>query len=116
MNPERARFRGCAKHFNPCPSGHRPEIIMTIKSIALAAALTFSSTALAGPIQHGAKSGKLTVGEIAVLQADRNALAAAKKRAKADGRVTPAERARIRALERKLRRDTRVLMNNPVRR
>ena len=116
MNQADARFRECAKHFNPSPSGQPPEIIMTIKSLALAAALTFSSTALAGPIQYGAKSGKLTRGEIAVLQADRDALARAKKFAMADGRVTASERARIRALERKLKRDTRALMTNPARR
>jgi len=89
---------------------------MTFKSIAIAAALTFSSAAVASPISYGTKSGKLTRGEASVLQADRAALAAAKRRALADGWISPRERAKLNALEWKLQRDTRVLMTNRVRR
>jgi hypothetical protein len=89
---------------------------MTFKSIAIAAALTFSSTALAGPISYGTQSGKLTRGETIVLIADKAALSRAKTAAMRDGRITARERAQIAALERKLMRDTRVLMNNRVRR
>jgi len=89
---------------------------MSIKSIAIAAALTFSSTAFATPLSYGTKSGRLTRGEVIVLQADKAALASAKRRAMADGWISARERAQIHALERKLNQDTRALLNNRLRR
>ena len=89
---------------------------MSIKHLLIAAALSFSSTAVAGPIENGIRSGQLTRGEVSVLQQDQAALAHARRAAMADGRITARERARINALQRKLHRDTRALTHNRARR
>ena len=91
---------------------------MTFKSIAIAAALTFSSTAFAANNAriHGIQSGKLTRGELAVLQADKTALSRAKAAALRDGRISAREWVQIKAMERQLERKTQALMTNRVRR
>ena len=91
---------------------------MTFKSIAIAAALTFSSTAFAAnnARTHGIQSGKLTRGELIVLQADKAALSRAKAAALRDGRISAREWAQIKAMERQLERKTQALMTNRVRR
>ena len=90
---------------------------MTFKSIAIAAALTFSSTAFAAnnARTYGIQSGKLTRGELVVLQADKAALS--RPRLPLFGMVGSApENGYIRAMERQLERKTQALLTNRVRR
>ena len=91
---------------------------MTFKSIAIAAVLTFSSTAFAAQNArtYGIQSGKLTRGELISLQSDKAALSRAKAAAMRDGRINAREWAQIKTLERRLERKTKALLTNRVRR
>lgn len=56
-------------------------------------------------IRQGVKSGELTKGEAKNLRQEQKTIRAEKQMAKADGKVTPAERARIRKDQNKASRD-----------
>jgi len=66
-------------------------------------------------IQQGVKSGELTPGEAAKLRAGQVHVRAMERRAKADGKVTPRERARLgHAQNRQSRRIARLKHNGRV--
>lgn len=56
-------------------------------------------------IRQGVKSGELTKGEAAKLRSEQRNIQAEKQAAKADGKVTPAERNQIRKGQNKASRD-----------
>jgi hypothetical protein len=63
-------------------------------------------------IRQGVRSGELTKGEARNLRQEQKTIQAEKKMAKADGKVTPAERAQIRKDQNKASRDIYRLKHN----
>jgi hypothetical protein len=90
-----------------------------LKSIVVAVSMLVAGSALAQPgtpvvterqhnqsarIEQGVRSGQLTHREAARLRAQQRAIRAEKRMAKADGVVTPQERARIRHMQNRANR------------
>jgi hypothetical protein len=63
-------------------------------------------------IRQGVKSGQLTKGEARNLRQEQKTIQAEKQMAKADGKVTPAERAKLRRDQNKASRDIYRLKHN----
>ena len=63
-------------------------------------------------IRQGVKSGELTKGEARKLRGEEKSIQAEKQMAKADGKVTPAERAKLRHDQNKASRDIYRLKHN----
>jgi hypothetical protein len=63
-------------------------------------------------IRQGVKSGELTKGEARNLRQEQKTIQAEKQMAKADGKVTPAERAKIRRDQNKASKDIYRLKHN----
>ena len=91
-----------------------------LKSLAVAVSMLVAGTVVAqtatpgiterqenqkARIEQGVKSGQLTHREAARLRAEQRGIRAEKRLAKADGVVTPAERAKIRRDQRRASRD-----------
>ena len=91
-----------------------------LKSLAVAVSMLVAGTVVAqtatpgiterqenqkARIEQGVKSGQLTHREAARLRAEQRSIRAEKRLAKADGVVTPAERAKIRRDQRRASRD-----------
>jgi len=63
-------------------------------------------------IKEGVKSGELTKGEARKLHSEEKSIKAEKQMAKADGKVTPAERAKLRKDQNKASKDIYKLKHN----
>lgn len=73
-------------------------------------------TATSAVVAASIASGKITLSEAQVLKSSYENLQRVKVLARADGRITKAEKARIRRLEAEFARQKAVLMQNRVRR
>lgn len=93
--------------------------ILFAASVALAATPSAEASvrAVSGiEMQRAYRAGLLTPAELRHLEADQARLDAVIRAAFRDGRVTRLERKRIRALERSLEREFRIMVRNRVRR